>query len=248
MNIISNKLIPVYENNGDHAVNTRELHGFLEVTSRYNDWIGNRISKLGLIEGEDYESLTNNLVNGGKATDYIVSVDTAKEIAMMENSDKGREVRRYFISVEKEFRQQQIKPMTAVEILAAQSQILVEQEKKISLLETKVEHIADAMTGVSTLAWTADMNRRINTLCKSHDLNYQIFRAELYLTLESTARCDLKARARNLKDRMKARGCKYSEYGSVNKLQVVADDPKLRAIFEGLVRTKQVEYAGKASA
>jgi anti-repressor protein len=39
MNIISNELIPVYENNGDHAVNTRELHEFLEVPSKYADWI-----------------------------------------------------------------------------------------------------------------------------------------------------------------------------------------------------------------
>ena len=91
MNIISNKLIPVYENNGNHAVNTRELHEFLNVSSKYADWIKNRIVKMDLIEGEDYEALSKNLENGGKATDYIVSVDTAKEIAMMENSDKGRD-------------------------------------------------------------------------------------------------------------------------------------------------------------
>lgn len=254
MNIISNELIPVYDNNGDHAVNTRELHEFLEVSSKYADWIKNRISKMGLLENEDYEALSNFLENGGKSVDYIVSVDTAKEIAMMENSDKGREVRRYFIAVEKEFRQR-IKPLSTLEMFEMQLEIAKEHNSKINALESKtarlettVDHIADAMTGTSTIAWTADMNRRINGLCKIHGLNYQTFRSGLYLTLESTARCNIAARKRNLQERMKASGCKYSEIKTVTKLQVVADDPKLRAIFENLVRAQQVKYAGKEQA
>jgi len=44
---------------------------------------------------------------------------------------------------------------------------------------------------------------------------------------------------------MKAAGCKYAEIKNISKLQVIADDPKLRAIFESIVRTEQVKYAGK---
>ncbi|MFA6664657.1 MAG: antA/AntB antirepressor family protein [Lachnospiraceae bacterium] len=251
MIIIANEMIPVYDNDGEQAVNTRELHEFLEVASRYNDWIKNRIDKNGYQENDDYQAFTKNLVSGGCQTDYIVPIDIAKEIAMMENNDKGRQVRRYFIEVEKRYRQQ-VKPMSQLEILAATTQALVDQDHRVRAIESRMTNaenkqkaMIDAITDLAQLDWAADMNRRINGICKTHGLNYQTFRSDIYFTLETTAHCDLTARKRNLQVRMKQSGAKYREVHGINKLQVIADDPKLRAIFEGIVRTQQFKYAGK---
>ena len=109
MNIIANELIPVYEHAGQQAVNTRELHEFLEVGKDYSNWFKYRVAQAGFIEDEDYEVVSANsgeYPGGRPRLDYIVPIDIAKEIAMMENNEKGREVRRYFITVEKRYRQQ----------------------------------------------------------------------------------------------------------------------------------------------
>jgi phage anti-repressor protein/ribosomal protein L7/L12 len=93
-----------------NSISARVLHEQLQVKSRFNDWINNRIKKYGFVENEDFKAVTKNLVTAqGNTTtffDYIVSIDMAKELAMVENSEIGRKIRRYFIEVEKQFREQ----------------------------------------------------------------------------------------------------------------------------------------------
>jgi len=71
------------------TVNARELHEFLEVSTRFNDWIRNRISDFNFTENQDFVSLTENLVSGGKRTEYHLSLDMAKELSMVERTEKG---------------------------------------------------------------------------------------------------------------------------------------------------------------
>ena len=93
------------------TVSARDLHKKLQVKSRFNDWINNRIKKFGFVENEDFFCITKNLVtqrkDGQKGTseykEYFVIIDMAKELAMVENSEIGRKVRRYFIELEKKF-------------------------------------------------------------------------------------------------------------------------------------------------
>jgi phage anti-repressor protein/ribosomal protein L7/L12 len=93
-----------------NSVSARDLHEKLQVKSRFNDWINNRIKKYGFVENEDFVAVTKSLVtaqgNQSNYLDYIVTLDMAKELAMVENSEVGRTVRRYFIEVEKQFRLQ----------------------------------------------------------------------------------------------------------------------------------------------
>jgi len=244
MIIIANELIPVYEDNGKQAVNTRDLHEFLEVGRAYSDWFKYRADQMGLIEGEDFITNLGKSTGGRPVADFIVHLDTAKEIAMMENNDKGREVRRYFIAVEKSYHK---KPMSQLEVLAATAQALVDQDKRISLVETKQTAMIDALTAPAMMDWANDMNSRINLICKTYGKNYQAYRHELYSQLEATARCNLTARQSRLRDRMKMAGHKHTDIMAVSKIHVIANDPKLRAIFEGIIRTEQVKYAGEAS-
>jgi len=83
------------------TVDARELHTFLEVKSRFNDWIRNRISSFGFAEKFDFETLTKFLVSGGVTTEYALTVNMAKELAMVERTERGRMARLYFIECER---------------------------------------------------------------------------------------------------------------------------------------------------
>lgn len=83
------------------ACNARELHEKLEINSKFADWIKNRISKYDFIENKDFITVSKILETGGKSIEYFISIDMAKELCMVENNEKGREIRRYFIECEK---------------------------------------------------------------------------------------------------------------------------------------------------
>ena len=95
---ISNNKISDFE---VKTVNARELHDFLEVKSRFNDWINNRIRDFGFVENQDFVTVTKNLVSGGIQKEIHLSIDMAKELSMVERNEKGRQARQYFIEMEK---------------------------------------------------------------------------------------------------------------------------------------------------
>lgn len=110
-----NELISINEQDVNgliDTVNGRELHDFMEVGKRFTTWIQDRIKSYGFIEGQDYvvtevsPSFGNNNSGGRPSKEYYLTLDTAKEIAMVERNEKGREARRYFIQCEKQLREQ----------------------------------------------------------------------------------------------------------------------------------------------
>lgn len=76
------------------TVNARDLHRFLEVKTRFNDWIANRIADFNFVENQDFVTLTENLVNGGRLINYHITLDMAKELSMVERNEKARTFRR----------------------------------------------------------------------------------------------------------------------------------------------------------
>lgn len=96
-------LIPInYDNPERPAVSGRELHDFLEVTTRYNDWF-NRMTEYGFTEGEDYYSFLSNRSDGlaGKPrTDHQLTIPMAKELCMIQRNERGKQARQYFLAVE----------------------------------------------------------------------------------------------------------------------------------------------------
>ena len=104
-----NELIKIEKNSvgGDliETVNARELHSFLEVQTRYNDWIKNRISEYSFVEESDFYSFFSKSSGGRPSKEYAISIGMAKELAMVERNEKGREARQYFIECEKRLKQ-----------------------------------------------------------------------------------------------------------------------------------------------
>lgn len=89
------------------TVNARELHKALEVKTRFNDWINWRIREYGFVQNVDFVLVTENSVTKGRGgnrkplNDYHITLDMAKELSMVEKTEKGRQARRYFIDCEK---------------------------------------------------------------------------------------------------------------------------------------------------
>ncbi|EMC3409961.1 antA/AntB antirepressor family protein [Escherichia coli] len=108
---MTTQLIPVFEgtisNEPTLLVNARDLHGFLEVGKDFSNWIRARLNEYGFVENLDYILFSPNLAKtpGRRRKDYHLTLDTAKELAMVERNEKGRQIRRYFIECEKKFRQ-----------------------------------------------------------------------------------------------------------------------------------------------
>ena len=99
-----NELIKITEENGQRAVSARELHLFLEVQSKFADWIKNRINEYGFIENQDYmvfAEIGENSNGGRPLKEYALTLDMAKELSMVEKTERGKQARRYFIEMEK---------------------------------------------------------------------------------------------------------------------------------------------------
>ena len=91
------------------TVNARELHGFLEVGKVFANWIKDRIEQYGFVESVDYVVIAetgNNPLGGRPSKEYAITVDMAKELAMVERNEKGRQARQYFIECERRLKQQ----------------------------------------------------------------------------------------------------------------------------------------------
>ena len=102
-----NELIKVDINeNQEPVISGRELYKALEATERYNNWF-DRMLQYGFAENYDFTSVKSfTLVNNGanrEIDDHILKLDMAKEIAMLQRNEKGKQIRKYFIEVEKEF-------------------------------------------------------------------------------------------------------------------------------------------------
>ncbi len=104
-------LVKITENEkGEPIVNCRELYEFLEVKTKYIDWINRRIKDYGFVENVDFIVLNElsqkkegSRIVKREVQNHIVKLDIAKELAMVERNEKGRQIRQYFIEIEKKY-------------------------------------------------------------------------------------------------------------------------------------------------
>lgn len=142
------ELIKIIEKeDGRRAVSARELHLFLESKQEFSNWFKNRVDKYELIENVDFVRLINlsseNHGRGGQnKIEYAISIDAAKELSMVEGNEKGKEARRYFIACEKIALEKKASYSPA-ELLLHSAQILLEQERRTSAIENKVNQIEE---------------------------------------------------------------------------------------------------------
>lgn len=107
------ELVKVQEQETQQTVSARDLWEFLEIKRQFADWIKEQIERGQFLEGRDFltfhEKVKRKEARGASvSTEYHLTLDTAKHIAMMSQSNKGYEVREYFIEVEKHYRESYI--------------------------------------------------------------------------------------------------------------------------------------------
>ncbi|WP_018024126.1 phage antirepressor KilAC domain-containing protein [Corynebacterium ulceribovis] len=136
-------LIPIQDNDGAQAVLGRDLHEFLEVKSNYTEWLG-RMEEYGFSEGQDFIRNSESNGRGRPTVNHIISLDMAKEISMIQRTDKGKQARQYFLECERRARQPRIdgNELTRLELIQiamnAETERL-ELEQKNKELEPKAD-------------------------------------------------------------------------------------------------------------
>lgn len=104
-NISQHELLPFVIQGNNVLVDATLLHRKLKVKTKFADWIKSRINKYGFEINKDYFSEVSEKSGvGRKAINFFLTLDMAKEMAMLEENETGREIRRYFIAKEKELR------------------------------------------------------------------------------------------------------------------------------------------------
>lgn len=171
------ELIAIRENErGEQLVSARELHRFLGIATRFNDWIENRIKKYEFIEDYDYTKILVECIRGQKRYDYVVRLDVAKELSMVERNSKGRKARVYFIQCEKKLKQviQKKLPKTYLEAL---KELVKLEETKLSL-ENRVNNLVHSRKLYTTTEIAKELGLKsanaLNQLLEEDKIQYKV--------------------------------------------------------------------------
>lgn len=143
--MIENELVPIYEGeNKEKLVNARELHSIMKVGKDFTTWIKDRIKKYYFIENEDYILTLTKIGERQNVIkhEYYLKIDVAKEIAMVENNEIARKIRRYFIEVEKRYRTIVESPTNIFDFMRLALDQIEENEKKIQNVKLLSENNA----------------------------------------------------------------------------------------------------------
>lgn len=139
--IYSNKTIGAEIN----SANAREIFCFLKIDTQFSIWLERRILHYNFIENQDY-IIELVYTKGRPRKEYYVTLDMAKELCMVENNEKGRQARRYFIECEKRLKnleQEQMQKLAFHQSLGYKSQLAQQKEhyeNKIKALKYDLEH------------------------------------------------------------------------------------------------------------
>lgn len=149
-----NELINVTLNeNQEPVVSGRQLHKVLGVKTAYKDWFP-RMTEYGFAENEDFSSFLSKSTGGRPKQDHVLKLDMAKEIAMIQRTDKGKEVRQYFIQVEKDFNSPEKIMARALKIADRK---IISLEHKNEALQLELEEARKQTDYLDLILQTKDM-------------------------------------------------------------------------------------------
>ncbi len=146
------------------------------------------------------------------------------------------------------------RPATMAEQLLAQAQLMVEQERRLKALEVSnaenvktMETVKDAIDimvapPVTAGNWQSQMNRNVRAFCMQTGLDFHKTFQELYTELEVSAGVKLGVRVKFARQRLRANGATQTDIAAVSKLSIVAQDKKLREIFNNLYNRMVARY------
>lgn len=243
-----NDLINInYEGSDRPTVMGRELHEALEVKEKYTQWF-KRMCEYGFSENSDYIMLsekteTNNPKNPtAEIINHQLTLDMAKEICMIQRSEKGKQCRQYFIEVEKRYNSRQLPQMSQMEMIAGIANGCVELEKRQSALEQRLDSIGEVIA-LDVNSWRRDSKQLISKIAtKMGRFDYlKDVNTEIYRLVEERAGVSLSTRLTNKRNRMAGEGVCKSKRDKLTKVDIIADDKKLIEIYIAIVKEMAVK-------
>ncbi len=154
-------LIPINYDMEQPTVSARDLHSGLAINTRFNDWFS-RMTEYGFESGKDfYSKMSKTSETGGRpAVDYQISVDMAKQICMIQRSEKGKQYRQYFIDLEKAWNTPEQVMARALKLADKTIDTLKEDNKKLIEENEKMKPkviFADAVRASSSSILIGDL-------------------------------------------------------------------------------------------
>lgn len=229
----------------EHRNLIRDIRGYVEIIENSTEL---------KIEPSDFFIQNTYMDSTGRTLPcYLLTKKGCDMVANKMTGEKGVLFTAAYVTAFEEMREKLSAPkaMSTAQLFAMQVQINLEQEQRMKALEEKTqatqETVQEAFSALSypTVSrdhWQDETRQKIRRVCFENGLNYQQFTAQTYDELEADARVKLETRVNNQRERMKAGGAKYAECQAVNKLTVIAADPKLRAIYSAIIQRHSAQF------
>lgn len=265
LRLIENELVPVYTTDkGVKVVNGRELHQSLQSGQDFSTWVKKRLTECDAEENKDFQRFHKKMeANNATMIEYIIKLNTAKEMAMLERNEKGKEIRKYFIKVEEKYKQDivdrsQLSPQLQslfglIETQARQELEQKRQAEQLNRIEHRQQIITEALSNNSddedfqkwvskSIARIAESSKFVNGGNRSQ--RYACVTNESYERLNKKRPCRLEQRVREAKGRALENDPTIKKYdlNKINKLYVISHDKDLKTAYELVLKEMVVYY------
>lgn len=176
-----NALIPLTNNDGVQSVMGRDLHQFVESKEPYTRWIARHIEKYGFIAGQDFMTKMSESSGGRPSENHVLTMDMAKELSMVQNNERGRQARQYFIECERRAKQPDGE-LSRLDLL----QMAMDSEKQRIALESRNKELeAPAKSWENLAAPGGDYSVAAAAKVLSRDPNIEIGRDRLFAHMKN---------------------------------------------------------------
>lgn len=267
LKVIENDLVPVYETDkGIKVVNGRELHQALQSGQDFSTWVKKRLAECDAEENKDYDLFHNSVeqVSGTKhRIEYIIKLDIAKEMAMLEKNEKGKQIRKYFIAVEEKYKQGIVdhsKLSPELQMFLKMGEAMAQQELEQKRMAKEIEEVKQVQNVITeTFQKTSDVedfqkwaNNMLAQIAESpkfdkgygRSKNYSLAHTESYERLKQKRNCRLDDRVQKAIGRAieEKPDIKKDELRKYNKLYIIANDKDLRPVYELVIKEMMIAY------
>lgn len=230
------------------VVSGRELHEILEIKTPYTQWF-ERMVEYGFVENQDFALVsqkceTNNPRNPfTEKIDHAIKIDMAKEIAMIQRTEKGKQVRQYFIECEKKLKLNTAQLSPQLQAFNQLFQAMANVELGQKRLESELQGIRDTIV-LDPAAWRVETTNLINKIAMKLGgyENIKAVRKESYEILDSRAKSKLGIRQINMKRKVLEETGSRSKADKITKLDVIAADVRLREVYIAIIKEMSVKY------
>ncbi len=249
------------DDNGQLLVSGRDLHAFLGINTKYSTWF-ERMKSYGFEENIDFVTCFKNVkrIDGARMpndlVDHTISIDMAKELAMIQRTDKGKQARKYFIECEKKLKEQQNKELTPAEAFLRQAQIMVEHEREIKLIKQEQSKLKEKIDNIAIVDNINESNIRkevskeikhiaanFNKKLPEDEVNiYKYLFNVFYDTFEAKTHWNLTTRLKNRRKNLADKGASKTLISKTSKLDIIADYPEMTYLVKDIIRSMYATY------